>query len=102
MLTLKEYLSLSLKLLLVFGIMFEIPVFLFFLAKMGVDNPGHLAKKRKYAILIIFIAAAILTPTPDAFTQIMMAIPMIVLYEVGIIVIRVGIRPKAEAAPPEE
>lgn len=103
MLSVKEYLSLSLKLLLVFGLMFEIPVFLFFLAKLGVITPAQLAKKRKYAILIVFIAAAILTPTPDAVTQILMAIPMIVLYEVGIIVIRVGIRkPKAEAPPPKE
>jgi sec-independent protein translocase protein TatC len=84
--------------------MFEIPVVLFFLAKMGVITPAQLAKKRKYAVLIFFIAAAILTPTPDAFTQIMMAIPMIVLYEVGIIVIRLSIRPKkdAEPQPPEE
>ena len=104
MLTLKEYLSLSLKLLIVFGLMFEIPVVLFFLAKMGVITPVQLAKKRKYAVLIFFIAAAILTPTPDAFTQIMMAIPMIVLYEVGIIVIRLSIRPKkdAEQQPQEE
>lgn len=103
MLSVKEYLSLALKLLLVFGIMFEIPVFLFFLAKLGVITPAFLAKQRKYAILIIFIAAAILTPTPDAFTQILMAIPMIVLYEVSIVVIRVGIRkPKAEAAPQKD
>ncbi|MEN6465041.1 MAG: twin-arginine translocase subunit TatC [Syntrophaceae bacterium] len=101
MLSLREYLSLALKLLLVFGIMFEIPVFLFFLAKLGVITPAFLAKQRKYAILIIFIAAAVLTPTPDAFTQILMAIPMIVLYEVSIIVIRVGIRkPKAQASSP--
>jgi len=103
MLSVREYLSLALKLLLVFGIMFEIPVFLFFLAKMGIITPAFLAKQRKYAILIIFIAAAILTPTPDAFTQILMALPMIVLYEVGIIVIRLSIRkPKAEAAPPKD
>lgn len=103
MLSLREYLSLALKLLLVFGIMFEIPVFLFFLAKIGVVTPQMLAQKRKYAILIVFIAAAILTPTPDAFTQILMAIPMIVLYEVGIIVIRVGVRkPKAQASSPQD
>jgi sec-independent protein translocase protein TatC len=102
MLTLKEYLSLSLKLLLVFGIMFEIPVFLFFLAKMGVITPAQLAQKRKYAILIIFIAAAILTPTPDAFTQCMMAIPMWMLYEIGILVIRIGVKPKKEKAEQPE
>lgn len=98
MLSLKEYLSLALKLLIVFGIMFEIPVFLFFLAKLGVITPAQLVRQRKYAILIIFIAAAILTPTPDAFTQIMMAVPMMALYEIGIIVIRIGVKPKQEDA----
>lgn len=97
MLSLREYLSLALKLLLVFGLMFEIPVFLFFMAKIGIITPAFLAKQRKYAILIIFIAAAILTPTPDAFTQILMAVPMMVLYEISIIIIRVGVKKKAEA-----
>ena len=86
MLTLKEYLSLSLKLLLAFGIVFEIPVFIFSLAKIGVVNSGMLVKQRKYAILLIFIAAALLTPSPDAFSQTLMAIPMIILYEIGIFV----------------
>lgn len=101
MLSLREYLSLALKLLFVFGLMFEIPVFLFFLAKLGIVTPAFLAKQRKYAILIIFIAAAILTPTPDAFTQILMAIPMIVLYEISIIVIRLGVKKKAEKPSPQ-
>lgn len=97
MLSVREYFSLSLKLLIIFGVMFEIPVFLFFLAKLGVITPAQLAQKRKYAILLIFVTAAVLTPTPDAFTQIMMALPMIVLYEVGIIVIRIGVKkPKQE------
>jgi sec-independent protein translocase protein TatC len=90
MLTIREYLSLSIKLLLAFGIVFEIPVFIFFLAKIGVVNSKMLAKQRKYAILLIFIAAAILTPTPDAFTQTIMAIPMIILYEIGIFVAKWG------------
>jgi len=90
MLTIREYLSLSIKLLLAFGIVFEIPVFIFFLAKIGVVNSKMLAKQRKYAILLIFIAAAILTPTPDAFTQTIMAIPMMILYEIGIFVAKWG------------
>ncbi len=99
MFTLKEYLSLTLKLLLAFGIVFEIPVFLFFMTKIGLVNSRTLARKRKYAILIIFIAAAILTPTPDAFTQILMALPMMVLYEVGILVSKWGERTRT--ADPE-
>jgi len=96
MLTIREYLSLSIKLLLAFGVVFEIPVFIFFLAKIGVVNSKMLAKQRKYAILLIFIAAAILTPTPDAFTQTIMAIPMMILYEIGILVARWGEKRKTK------
>jgi sec-independent protein translocase protein TatC len=92
MLSLREYLSFALKLLLVFGIVFEIPVVIFFLSRIGVVNPRMLSRQRKYAILLIFVIAAILTPTPDAFTQIMMALPMMVLYEAGILVARWGER----------
>jgi sec-independent protein translocase protein TatC len=51
---------------------------------MGIVTPDFLAKNRKYAVLIAFVAAALLTPTPDAFNQSLMAIPMIILYEAGI------------------
>jgi len=90
MLTLREYLSFATRLLLAFGVIFEIPVVIFFLSRIGVVSARTLSRQRKYAILIIFILAAILTPTPDAFTQMMMALPMIVLYEAGILVARWG------------
>jgi len=86
MISFKEYLSLTLKFLLAFGICFEMPVFIFFLAKLGVVNAKMLSKKRRYAILIIFVVAAILTPSPDAISQILMAVPLMVLYEVSIFV----------------
>ncbi len=86
MFSLKEYLSLTTKFLLGFGISFELPVFLFFMTKIGIVNPRMLAKQRRYAILVIFIIAAILTPSPDPFNQTLMAIPLMVLYEVGIVV----------------
>ena len=86
MLSLREYLSFSLKLLLAFGLSFELPVAIFFLAKIGVVRSRTLSKNRRYAILIIFVAAAILTPSPDALTQIIMAVPLMGLYEIGIIV----------------
>ena len=88
MFSLKEYLSLSLKLLLAFGLSFELPVFIFFMAKIGIVNSKMLAKQRRYAILVIFIAAAILTPSPDAITQIIMAIPLMILYEFSIFIAR--------------
>ena len=62
---------------------------------MGLVTPKTLAKHRKYAIVAAFIIAAILTPTPDAFNQTLMALPMIILYEVGILASRIFIRPKA-------
>ncbi|MCX5853825.1 MAG: twin-arginine translocase subunit TatC [Deltaproteobacteria bacterium] len=86
MFSLKEYLSLSLKLLLAFGLSFELPVFIFFMAKIGIVNSKMLAKQRRYAILVIFIAAAVLTPSPDAITQIIMAIPLMILYEFSIFI----------------
>ncbi|MBN1614441.1 MAG: preprotein translocase subunit TatC, partial [Deltaproteobacteria bacterium] len=86
MFSLKEYLSLSLKFLLAFGLSFELPVFIFFLTKVGVVNAAMLSRQRRYAILIIFIAAAVLTPSPDAISQILMALPLMILYELSIYV----------------
>ena len=80
---LNEYLSFCLKLLFAFGFVFELPLFIFFLARMGMVSSAGLRKKRKYAILIGFVLAAVLTP-PDPFTQCLMAGPLIILYEIGI------------------
>jgi sec-independent protein translocase protein TatC len=82
--SMKEYLSFSSKMLLAFGLVFELPLILTFLAKLGVVSVEFLKKNRKYAILIFFTGAAILTP-PDVVTQIMMALPLMVLYEISII-----------------
>ena len=81
--TLREYLGFSLKLLFAFGIIFELPLFIFFLARLGVVTAEGLRSKRKYAILVCFICSAILTP-PDVMTQTLMAGPLIILYEIGI------------------
>ncbi len=85
--TLKQYLGFSMKLLFAFGVVFEMPVIMYFLAKIKVINSKLLTKNRKYTILLIFIAAAILTP-PDVFTQILMACPLIILYEISIFVVK--------------
>lgn len=96
----KQYFSFSMKLLFAFGLVFELPVVIFFLAKMGMVTPDLLRRKRKYAILLTFVMAAILTP-PDVITQCMMAGPLIILYEVGIFVARLA-RKKKEEAKEEE
>jgi sec-independent protein translocase protein TatC len=80
---LDEYLDFVLKLLFAFGIVFELPLFLFFLARLGIISHVGLRKKRKYAVLVAFVLAAALTP-PDAISQTMMAVPLCILYEVGI------------------
>ncbi len=82
-----EYFSLALRLLIAFGVIFEMPVVMVFLAKMGVVSRAFLQRNRKYAILINFIVAAILTPTPDVVNQLMMAAPLMVLYEVSIVAV---------------
>ena len=81
----KQYFSFSTKLLLAFGIVFELPVVIFFLSRTGVVTVDFLRKNRKYAILLTFAMAAILTP-PDVITQFMMAGPLIILYEIGIFI----------------
>ena len=82
--SMKEYFGFSAKLLLAFGLVFELPLVLTFMAKLGIVSVDFLKKNRKYALLLFFAGAAILTP-PDVITQIMMAMPLMVLYEISII-----------------
>ncbi len=83
MLSMGQYLSLSSKLLLAFGLVFELPIIIFFLARMGIVDHLWLRRNRKYALISAFIIGAILTP-PDVFSQTALALPFIILYEVGI------------------
>jgi sec-independent protein translocase protein TatC len=92
-----------LKFTLAFGAVFELPVAITLAARMGLVTPRVLAKNRKYAILVNFVIAAALTPTPDIFNQALMAGPLCVLYELGIISARLfGRRPASveKAAAP--
>jgi sec-independent protein translocase protein TatC len=83
MISTREFTSFATRLLLAFGFVFEMPVFAFFLAKMGLLTAQFMRKQRKYAILLIFISAAVLTP-PDVVSQMLMALPLIVLFEISI------------------
>lgn len=89
MLSVGSYMDFCLKFILAFGAVFELPVVLIFLTRMGIVTTDFLAKNRKYAIVLAFVLAAILTPTPDAFNQSLMAIPIILLYEAGILASRI-------------
>jgi sec-independent protein translocase protein TatC len=90
---LSEYFGFSLKLLFAFGMVFELPIFVFFLARLGLVTAQGMRKKRKYAILIAFICSSLLTP-PDPFTQLLMAGPIIVMYEFSVIVAKIFGRKK--------
>lgn len=100
--TVKEYFSLSLRLLIAFGAIFELPIFMILLAKLGIVDAAFLRKHRKYAFLLSFVIAAILTPTPDVVNQCMMAGPLVILYEVSIVAVwllgkrRVGVADQGE------
>ena len=83
MLSIDKYISFVIVLLLAFGVVFELPLASLFLTRLGLINPDFLRRRRKQAILIVFIIAAILTP-PDVLTQLLMAGPLLVLYEVSI------------------
>ena len=82
-----EYLSLIMRLIFAFGLSFQLPILLNLLAKIGVVNSNYLKKTRRYVIVIIFTVAAILTP-PDPITQIGLAIPLLLLYELSIITVK--------------
>jgi sec-independent protein translocase protein TatC len=87
-----EYVDFTLKFLLAFGAIFELPLAIVIGARLGLVTPQFLSRNRKYAILVNFIIAAILTPTPDVFNQCLMAVPMCVLYELGILASRFVVR----------
>ncbi|MGB8274152.1 MAG: twin-arginine translocase subunit TatC [Alphaproteobacteria bacterium] len=82
-----EYLSLVMTLIFAFGLCFELPVLLTLLARVGLVTSAQLASMRRYAIVIIFTAAAILTP-PDVISQISLALPLLALYEISIFSVR--------------
>ena len=91
-----EYLSLIMRLIFAFGISFQLPVLLSLLARVGFVDSQYLKKRRKYVIIIIFIVAAILTP-PDPITQIGLGIPLLILYELSILSVKLMEKKKNNA-----
>ena len=89
MISVEKYVDFCLKFILAFGVVFELPVVLVFLTRSGLVSVETLAKNRKYSVLLAFVAAALLTPTPDAFNQTLMAVPIIILFESGLIASRI-------------
>jgi len=93
-----NYISLVTRLLIAIGIVFETPVVITFLARIGIVKPEMLSRRRRWAIVIAFVAAAIITPTFDPINQCLVAAPLIVLYELSIWLAKIAYRARARAA----
>ncbi|HEX2835077.1 MAG TPA: twin-arginine translocase subunit TatC [Thermoanaerobaculia bacterium] len=86
MVTVDDYFSFASTIILACGLVFETPILIFFLARLGIVTPAFLMQKFKYAVVLAFVIAAIVTPTPDMVTQAALAVPMILLYLIGVAV----------------
>ena len=89
-----QYIDFNAKFLLVFGVAFELPLVMTMVARTGIISADLLVRFRKHAILVFLLLATIMTPTPDAFNLLLMAVPLILLYEVGIVSVRLWGRPR--------
>jgi sec-independent protein translocase protein TatC len=94
--TINSYIDMMLPLVLGSGLAFQLPLVLFFLAKIGIVSATYLKKVRKYAIVIIFIIAGIITPGPDVISQLAVALPLLLLYEISIILTKRVEKERAE------
>ena len=84
MVTVDDYFSFASVIILACGLVFETPILIFFLARLGIVTPAFLMQKFKYAVVLAFVISAVVTPTPDMVTQAALAVPMILLYLIGI------------------
>lgn len=88
--TIGEYISFITTMMFWAGVVFETPLIIFFLAKLGVVTAQQLSRWRKFAILGVFIIAALITPTPDPINQLLVAVPLLLLYELGVLLAKIA------------
>jgi len=93
-----EYISFVTSLLFWSGVVFETPLLMFFLARLGVVTPKFLSSNRRYAIIIIAVVAAVVTPTPDPFNMGVVMVPLLAMYEIGIILAKIAYRERQQKA----
>ncbi|MEE9124953.1 MAG: twin-arginine translocase subunit TatC [candidate division NC10 bacterium] len=101
MLSIGLFIDFIVKFLLAFGLIFQLPILMSLAGRLGLVTSKFLSRNRKYAILLNFVIAAILTPTPDIFNQTLMAGPLVLLYEVGIWAVRIIEKTRRSPAPEE-
>lgn len=89
MISVERFIIFAVTMIFAFGITFETPLFLFTLRRFNVVNSRMLEKKRRYAVLLITIFAAVITPTPDVYNMMLLAVPTYILYELGIIMVKI-------------
>lgn len=92
MFSLKQYFDFVIAFLLPFGFIFEMPLAIILLAKVGIISSKFLAKQQRIVIFLTFVVGAIISPTPDVFSQSMIAIPMILLYEISYVIVRFAMK----------
>lgn len=92
MFSIKQYFDFVIAFLLPFGFIFELPLAIILLAKVGIVSSKFLAKQQRIVIFLTFVIGAVISPTPDIFSQCMIAIPMILLYEISYIIVRFGMK----------
>ncbi len=95
-----DYVSLALQFIIAFGLVFQTPLVLLLLARVGIVNAAMLSQYRRYAVIAILVIAAVITPTPDLFGQILIALPLWLLYEISIILIRTQKNARPETDTP--
>lgn len=88
MFSIGQYLSFVISFLIPFGFIFELPLFILVMARMGIISSSFLAAKRKLVLVMSFVVGAVISPTPDVFSQTMIAVPMILLYEISLLIVK--------------
>jgi sec-independent protein translocase protein TatC len=89
MISVERFILFCVAMIFAFGVTFEIPIIMMVLGKIGIIKAKSLSKTRRYAVLVVTVAAALITPTPDVYNMMLLAVPMYILYEAGIVLMRI-------------